>query len=231
MLFSGIATRVLAKTTNLMDGLKTLNITWEIYAKAIMPIGLLFSASLVFCNYAYLYLSVAFIQMIKVNGLLYFKATTPVAVLLIGWWFQTETPNRLVFFNVLIIVTGVVMACYGEIEFVMIGFIFQALGVIVEAIRLVMVQQLLSSKTLKMDPLCSLYYFAPVCGVFNLIAFFAIEYSKIKKQDFENVGLLHFLLNALCAFGLNVSVVFLVYILLNLDWKNVFSCAYFIGSF
>lgn len=202
MIFSALATRILAKTTNLMNGLQTLNITWEIYLKAIMPIGLLFSASLVLCNYAYLYLSVAFIQMIK--------ATTPVVVLLIGWWFQTERPNRLLLVNVLIIVTGVVVACYGEIEFVLIGFIFQALGVIVEAMRLVMVQQLLNSKSLKMDPLCSLYYFAPVCGVFNFIAFFFFEYSKIEIEDFVNVGALHFLLNALCAFGLNVSVVFLI---------------------
>lgn len=66
MIFSALATRVLAKTTNLLDGLQTLDINWDVYLKAIMPIGLLFSASLAFCNYAYLTLSVSFIQMIKV---------------------------------------------------------------------------------------------------------------------------------------------------------------------
>jgi hypothetical protein len=66
MLFSALATRVMAKTTNLLDGLDRVDINWSVYFKAIMPIGLLFSASLAFCNYAYLTLSVSFIQMIKV---------------------------------------------------------------------------------------------------------------------------------------------------------------------
>jgi hypothetical protein len=131
-------------------------------------------------------------------------------VLLIGWVFKTETVNKVVFFNVFIIVVGVMIACYGEIQFVLVGFIFQALGVIAEATRLTLVQQLLTSKELKMDPLCSLYYFAPICGAFNLLAFFVIEYRSVTSTDFENVGLFHFLANALCAFGLNVAVVFLV---------------------
>jgi hypothetical protein len=36
------------------------------YLRAIVPIGMFFSLSLICCNQAYLYLSVAFIQMIKV---------------------------------------------------------------------------------------------------------------------------------------------------------------------
>lgn len=109
------------------------------------------------------------------------------------------------------IVVGVMIACYGEIQFVLIGFIFQVLGVIAEATRLTLVQQLLTSKKLKMDPLCSLYFFAPICGAFNLLAFFAIEFRSVTLSHLQNVGILHFLANALCAFGLNVAVVFLVF--------------------
>lgn len=38
----------------------------EMFLRSILPIGLLFSASLILSNTAYLYLSVAYIQMLKV---------------------------------------------------------------------------------------------------------------------------------------------------------------------
>lgn len=54
--------------------------------------------------------------------------------------------------NVSFIVIGVVIASMGEIQFVMIGFLFQVGGIIFEAVRLVMVERLLSSAEFKMDP-------------------------------------------------------------------------------
>lgn len=38
----------------------------DMFIRSILPIGLLFSASLILSNTAYLYLSVAYIQMLKV---------------------------------------------------------------------------------------------------------------------------------------------------------------------
>jgi hypothetical protein len=75
---------------------------------------------------------------------------------------QLEQPNMKVLGNVSIIVVGIMIASYGEIAFVLIGVIYQACGILFESIRLVMVQKLLSSAEYKMDPLVSLYYFAPV---------------------------------------------------------------------
>lgn len=76
---------------------------------------------------------------------------------------KIEPPNFKVLGNVSVIVLGVIVASYGEIAFVFIGFVFQACMIVFESIRLVMVQKLLSSPEYKMDPLVSLYYFAPVC--------------------------------------------------------------------
>jgi len=64
--------------------------------------------------------------------------------------------------NVSVIVLGIIIASHGEIAFVFAGFVFQVFGIAFESIRLVMVQKLLSSPEYKMDPLVSLYYFAPV---------------------------------------------------------------------
>jgi hypothetical protein len=112
-------------------------------------------------------------------------------------------------FNVSFIVIGVVIASFGEIKFHLLGFLFQCGGVTFEAVRLVMVQRLLSSDY-KMDPLVSLYYFAPVCAAMNFCMSLIFEVPKVHLSDFMNLGLGTLVSNAMVAFMLNVSVVFLV---------------------
>ena len=138
------------------------------------------------------------------------QATTPVAVLFATWGMGMAPVNYKVLMNVAIIVVGVVIASFGEIRFVFIGFIFQIGGIIFEATRLVMVQRLLSSAEYKMDPLVSLYYFAPVCAVMNGLTALFLEVPNLTMGHIYNVGIWTLLANAVIAFMLNVSVVFLV---------------------
>lgn len=119
-------------------------------------------------------------------------------------------PNFKTLGNVSLIVIGVVIASFGEIKFVLTGFLFQIAGIVFEAIRLTMVQRLLSSAEFKMDPLVSLYYFAPACAVMNGITALLVEVPKMSLADIQNVGYFPLIANAMVAFALNVSVVFLV---------------------
>jgi hypothetical protein len=119
-------------------------------------------------------------------------------------------PNFKVLFNVSFIVIGVVIASFGEIHFVMIGFLFQIGGIVFEAIRLVMVQRLLSSAEYKMDPLVSLYYFAPVCALMNGVVALFFEVPDLTMEHINKAGIYTLFANAMVAFLLNVSVVFLV---------------------
>ena len=73
-----------------------------------------------------------------------------------------------------------------------------------------MVQRLLSSAEYKMDPLVSLYYFAPVCAVMNGVTALFLEVPNLTMGHIYNVGVWTLLANAVVAFLLNVSVVFLV---------------------
>ncbi|KAL1980175.1 hypothetical protein VTN96DRAFT_4503 [Rasamsonia emersonii] len=200
--FATLMTQILARTTTLLDGRKTVKMTGRVYLRAIVPIGLFFSLSLICGNVTYLYLSVAFIQMLK--------ATTPVAVLFATWGLGMAPVNFKVLINVSVIVIGVVIASFGEIKFVFIGFLFQIGGIVFEAVRLVMVQRLLSSAEFKMDPLVSLYYFAPVCAVMNGITALFLEVPNMTMENIYNVGVLTLIANAMVAFLLNVSVVFLI---------------------
>jgi hypothetical protein len=67
MLFATLVTQVLARTTSILDGRKDVRMTGRIYLRAIVPIGFFYSMSLVCSNLTYMYLSVAFIQMLKVS--------------------------------------------------------------------------------------------------------------------------------------------------------------------
>lgn len=151
MAFATFMTQLLSRTTTLIDGRKTVKMTGKIYLRAILPIGFFFSLSLICGNQAYLYLSVAFIQMLK--------ATMPVAVLITSWVLLVAPINLKQLGNVSFIVIGVIIASVGEIKFDLTGFMWQAGGISFEATRLVMVQRLLSSAEYKMDPLTSLVSF------------------------------------------------------------------------
>merc|ERR1719424_2412930 len=68
----------------MFPSLQTLDLSASKYMTTVFPIGFFFTLSLIFCNTAYIYLSVAFIQMIK--------ASTPVLVLLLSFAMQLERP-------------------------------------------------------------------------------------------------------------------------------------------
>ncbi|KAF2430906.1 glucose-6-phosphate/phosphate and phosphoenolpyruvate/phosphate antiporter [Tothia fuscella] len=200
MFFATCMTQLLSRTTTLLDGRKNMNMTMETYVRAILPIGFFFSLSLIFGNKAYLYLSVAFIQMLK--------ATNPVVVLLITWGLKLKPFDMKTLLNVSLIVIGVIIASFGEIKFVLAGFLCQVAATAFEATRLVLIERLLSA--FKMDAMVSLYYYAPICTVMNLVASLLFEVPDISMQDIHNVGIANLFANALVAFLLNVSLVLLI---------------------
>jgi hypothetical protein len=97
--------------------------TRQRFLHSILPISFFYSGSLILGNTAYLYLGVAFIQMLK--------AFNPVAILLISFTIRIQEPSRKLFAIVLMISTGVAIASFGEGKFVLIGFIIQAIAVLV----------------------------------------------------------------------------------------------------
>ncbi|MBA0755477.1 hypothetical protein Gogos_020065 [Gossypium gossypioides] len=133
----------------------------ELYLSSVVPIGALYSLSLWLSNSAYIYLSVSFIQMLK--------ALMPVAVYSIGVLFKKEGFKTDTMANMLSISLGVAIAAYGEAKFDTWGVMLQLGAVAFEATRLVMIQILLTSKGITLNPITSLYYVAPCCFVFLLV--------------------------------------------------------------
>lgn len=73
-----------------------------------------------------------------------------------------------------------------------------------------MIQRMLSSAEFKMDPLVSLYYYAPACAIINGVVTLFVEAPRMTMGDIYGVGIFTLIANAFVAFLLNVSVVFLV---------------------
>ena len=112
--------------------------------------------------------------------------------------------------NVSVIVVGIIIASFGEVTFILVGVLYQIGGIIFEATRLVMVDRLLNAAEYKMDPLVSLYYFAPICAAMNFCVALVFELPRIHIAEVYAVGLWTFFANATLAFLLNIAVVFLV---------------------
>jgi drug/metabolite transporter (DMT)-like permease len=136
------------------------------------------------------------------------KAFTSVAVLGLSVFMGLEKMVPQKFVIVICISLGVALASYGEIFFDATGFVCQALGIAFEAARLVSIQKLLTG--LKMSPLVSLYYFAPVCAGLNMLLIPFFEGSAPFYEVFDKVGLPLLIVNASTALALNVAVVFLI---------------------
>jgi len=127
------------------------------------------------------------------------------------WAFRLRPVQYSTLANILVIACGVAIASFGEVSFNMVGIVLQLGGVVFEALRIVMVQKLLTpSNDQKMDPLVSLYYFAPACAVMNGLLSLVLEGPRMTWQHVHNVGYGTFFLSALVAFTLNVITVLVV---------------------
>jgi len=131
-----------------------------------------------------------------------------VVVLLISFILKLKEPSRKLLAIVLIISVGVAIASYGEVEFELIGFLVQALAIAIESCRLILIQILLQG--MGMNPLTSLYYFAPVCLVVNSVILLPVEGFQPFYDAVELVGLPTLFGNACMTFALNLSSVWLI---------------------
>merc|ERR1712124_105445 len=81
------------------------------------------------------------------------KAMMPVLVFAVGCLLKTEKFSWGLFGNMVVVTIGVLIASYGEIEFVMFGFLLQILSLVFESTRLALVQILLQKRGLKLNPI------------------------------------------------------------------------------
>lgn len=192
--FSGAVAFFLVRVLKVVAPVK---MTFQIYATCVIPISAFFASSLWFGNTAYLYISVAFIQMLK--------ALMPVATFLMAVICGTDKLRCDLFLNMLLVSVGVVISSYGEIHFNTIGTVYQVTGIVAEALRLVLTQVLLQKKGLTLNPITSLYYIAPCSFLFLFVPWYLLEKPEMEVSQIQ-FNFWIFFSNALCALALNFTI-------------------------
>ncbi|KAL6906051.1 hypothetical protein ACP4OV_003652 [Aristida adscensionis] len=206
MAFCAALAAALVRVLRVVDVPTSPPMTPRLYAASVVPIGALYALSLWFSNSAYIYLSVSFIQMLK--------ALMPVAVYSLAVALRTDAFRRASMLNMLGISAGVAVAAYGEARFDAFGVTLQLAAVAAEATRLVLIQILLTSRGMSLNPITSLYYIAPCCLVFLAVPWYAVELPRLRAAAAAAAAarpdVVVFGTNSLCAFALNLAVFLLV---------------------
>mmetsp|Transcript_2999 Transcript_2999/g.7670 ORF Transcript_2999/g.7670 Transcript_2999/m.7670 type:complete len:365 (-) Transcript_2999:57-1151(-) len=181
-----------------------IKVSGELYLRRLLPVALAFSASLILSNQAYMYSSVAFLQMMKEMNV----------VLVYGFALVCSVDT--VSFNhskvVLLIVLASIMTVRGEMHFSLAGFLVQASGQIFETVKVVLQQMLLTSAGMKLDAPSFVFLVSPVCLLVLCSAIAALGLfwptAALKVPEWHEITA-HWqllLLNGLLAFALNVIV-------------------------
>uniref|UniRef100_A0A0E0EHK4 Sugar phosphate transporter domain-containing protein n=1 Tax=Oryza meridionalis TaxID=40149 RepID=A0A0E0EHK4_9ORYZ len=141
MVFSSVvcfAITKIFKIVKIEEGMTT-----DIYISSVIPIGAMFAMTLWLGNSAYLYISVAFAQMLK--------AIMPVAVFLLGAAFGLEEMSCKMLAIMSVISVGVIVASVGEITISWVGVVYQMGGVVAEALRLIFIEIFLKKKGVRLN--------------------------------------------------------------------------------
>lgn len=177
-------------------------IGYKDFARSILPVGVMNSVALLTGNWAYLYLSVAFFQMIK-------KASV-MTVLVLSFLFGLKEPSTPLVVITLVITLGVSMTIVGEINMSVIGLMLALVCMVTNSLKLVMINLLMTSKGMKLTSMQMLQYFAPACFVCNLIIFFFLEVGKVDEGVFSLSMFWILLANGCVAFMLNIFTMYAI---------------------
>jgi drug/metabolite transporter (DMT)-like permease len=173
-------------------------VTRKVYFETLLPAAFCFVGGVVLGNFAYTFITVGYIQMIK--------AITPVPLFLLYVIRGREHPSFLQLAILATISGGVMIASVGELQFSWIGCIIQVAAVCCDCLRVVTTDSFI--KDSKIDSLSVLYYIAPTSCVAVTVGWYLWEAKNIPWSVFTPTFSLILLANGLLAFALNFAALF-----------------------
>ncbi|KAL5222893.1 hypothetical protein ABZP36_027606 [Zizania latifolia] len=196
MVFSSVVCFAITKVFKIVkieEGMTT-----DMYVSSVLPIGAMFAMTLWLGNSAYLYISVAFAQMLK--------AIMPVAVFLLGAAFGLEEMSCKMLAIMSVISIGVIVASVGEITIIWVGVVYQMGGVVAEALRLIFIEIFLKKKGVRLNLISMMYYVSPCSALCLFIPWLFLEKPKMDESVSWSFPPFTLFLNCMCTFILNLSV-------------------------
>jgi len=162
------------------------------------PVAVAQVVGLIAGNTAVMYISVSFCQMIK--------AWTPACVFTIGCLVGTQQWSMPVAQTLAVITVGLMIASFGEVEFVWYGFLMQVLALLAEGMRINLLEIRLKSEGYKLNALTSLQVFAPIGAAILLPVALALDKDEMSWESVQEVGLPVFAANIFVAVALNIAI-------------------------
>lgn len=194
---------------SLKDGDARVSIDRDLILGKILPIAFVFAGNLVLSNMAYMYSSVAFLQMMKEGNVVFVY----IASLAVG----IEVFKYRSCFLLTLIMLATMLNIEGEIHFSLVGTLIQGASQLFEVIRLVLQALVLSGRGLKLDSLTYVLLVLPPCFLFIVLLLAARGLGLLPSGDAvaPSWGDVQgcwplLLLNGLAAFALNVSIALFV---------------------
>ena len=175
----------------------------SINAKTIFLISTLFTCSLLLRNAAYMYISVAVIQIIS--------AFSPIAVYISVCAFNLERFNHRHMSNIYMICCGVCTSSFGLIHVDWIGIGLQITGIAVEAIRTAALQMLLQNSVAKPSNVSLMYVLAPSCAIL-LSPICCYELLMLNKAKIRAQNAMLIFLNSCVALTMNLASLYVIQI-------------------
>ena len=143
--------------------------------RTLFLLGAVSALALVLGQYPYLYLTVAFIQMLK--------AFSPTFIVIFLFCLQVEKPSQRVIFCILGLCVCTAIASAGEVNFSVIGVSFMAAASVSDALHLVLAQLLLKNQ--KIGVVEMMYYISPICLLWMLpFALFSEIPTALQRGSF-----------------------------------------------
>jgi hypothetical protein len=176
--------------------------------RGLLPIAVLFSASLVLSNTAYIYSSMAFLQMMKEANLALVYGFSLLASIESFHWTKVKI--------VLMIMCATTLTVHGELNFSFKGCVIQGASQVFETAKLVLQAVLLSNAARKLDVLSFVLLVSPICfaalGIASLTTMYVFPLDHFPHPQWSDIVAWWPLLaaNASLAFALNVIVTLLL---------------------
>ena len=171
--------------------------------RTLLAVGCASALSLCLGQYPYLYLTVAFIQMLK--------AFSPAYIVIALWAFGVEYPSRRIIGTVIGLSVCAAVASAGEAHFHAVGVGFMVAAAMADAIRLVLTQMLMQN--IRLSPMVSLLYVSPACLVWTTPAILALEMRPVISEGALAILAARpalTLASAVSGFGVNITSFYLV---------------------
>lgn len=202
----------LAYCTVLLPHSRKQSMTMRFYLTRVMPTGFFMAVTFTTGNMGYLYLTVAFVQMLK--------AFCPVITMLLLFAAKLEKCTVPLVFAVVLMSTGVTLASYGELHMSVFGMTAMLISVVSESVRLVLTQYLLVGR--QFHPIQGLMYISPACSFWLIVQAMYLEWPNM---PFHSTALLvqkhswEFLAAAFAGFGVNLLAVSVIKLASSLTLK------------